>query len=218
MTVTMKPRPILLLSLVLGLAGLTSIEPLPAAEDGFVTIYDGTDLSRLETAGNWKIQDDGSLLLEPRPGEKGWQRYDAYLWLKEDYADFVFDFEYQHEAGGNSGFHFRVADKADPVTSGFEIQILDCWQKEKLGQHDLGGVIKTAGPLLNASLAPGEWNRMTVTMKGSHLTVVLNGKTVQDLDLDKAKPADKALAASGRLCIQDHGQPFKVRNLRVKRL
>lgn len=189
-----------------------------AADEGFETIYDGKDLSKIQTTGNWKIQDDGSLYLEPRPGEKGWQRYDAYLRLKEDYTDFVFDFEYKHEAGGNSGFYFRVSDEADPVTSGFEVQILDCWGKEKLGQHDLGGVIKTAGPLVNASKKPGEWNRMIVTLKGSHLTVELNGQKVQDIDLLEKKPADKALAATGKLSIQDHGQPFWVRNLRVKRL
>ncbi len=204
-------------SLILPLLAASSL-CLLAADEGFETIYDGKDLSKIQTTGNWKIQDDGSLYLEPRPGEKGWQRYNAYLRLKEDYTDFVFDFEYKHEAGGNSGFYFRVADEADPVASGFEVQILDCWGKEELGQHDLGGVIKTAGPLVNASKKPGEWNRMIVTLKGSRLTVELNGQKVQDIDLLEKKPADKALAATGKLSIQDHGQPFWVRNLRVKRL
>lgn len=190
-----------------------------AADDDFEVIYDGKNLSKIQTAGNWQIQEDGSLYLEPRDGEKGWKRYDAYLWLKDDYADFVFDFEYKHEAKGNSGFYFRISDDSDPTAHGFEIQILDCWGKEKLGQHDLGGVIKTAGPLENASKPPGEWNRMVVTLKGNLLTVELNGKTVQkDLDLSQAKPADKALATKGRIAIQDHGQKFWVRNLRMKRL
>ena len=203
------------------LVGLTMSAPLSslAADDDFEVIYDGKDLSKIQTTGNWKIQDDGSLYLAPRPGEKGWQRYDAYLWLKEDYEDFVFDFEYKHEAKGNSGFYFRISDDSDPTAHGFEVQILDCWGKEKLGQHDLGGVIKTAGPLENASKKPGEWNRMIVTLKGNLLTVELNGKTVQkDLDLSEAKPKDKDLAATGKIAIQDHGQKFWVRNLKIKRL
>lgn len=211
----MKTLPRRLLSLLLPLVAGS----LMAADDDFEVIYDGKDLSRIQTTGNWKIQDDGSLYLEPRPGEKGWQRYDAYLWLKEDYDDFVFDFEYKHEAKGNSGFYFRISDESDPTAHGFEVQILDCWGKEKLGQHDLGGVIKTAGPLENASKKPGEWNRMVVTLKGNLLTVELNGKTVQkDLDLSEAKPEDKALAATGKIAIQDHGQKFWVRNLKIKRL
>ena len=60
-------------------------------DKGFVTIFDGTDLSKLETEGNWKIQDDGSLYLEPRDGEEGWKRYHHYLWLKDNYGDFVFE-------------------------------------------------------------------------------------------------------------------------------
>jgi len=210
------------------LVGLTSLHAKdgddaakkhPAKDDkSFTTIFDGKDLSKIKTEGNWKIQDDGSLHLTPRPGEKGWTRYGSYIWLKEDYADFVFDFEFKYEKGGNSGLYFRCGDEVDPTASGFEVQILDCFGKEKIGQHDMGGVIKTAGATKNMSKKPGEWNRMTVTMKGDLLTVVLNGEVVQDINLAEKKPKDKKLVKSGKICIQDHGQPFTVRNLKVKKL
>ncbi|MEM9280446.1 MAG: DUF1080 domain-containing protein [Verrucomicrobiota bacterium] len=187
--------------------------------DGFTVVYDGTDLSKIKTEGNWQIQEDGSLHLEPRPGEEGWKRYGSYIWLKEEYADFVFDFEFKYGEGGNSGFYFRCADDIDPTKSGFEVQILDSFGVDKeLGHHDMGGVIKTNGPLKNMSKPPGEWNRMVVTMKGDHLHVVLNGEVVQDFNLAEKKPEDKTLVSSGKICIQDHGQPFTVRNLKVKRL
>lgn len=188
--------------------------------EGFVTIFDGTDMEMLETEGNWTIADDGSLYLEPREGEEGWKRYHHYLWLKEQYGDFVFDFEYKHNEGGNSGFYFRVGDRADPVTGGFEVQILDSTgkQDEEMGHHDNGGVIKTQGASKNMTIAPGEWNRMTVTMKGNQLTVVLNGEKVQDFDLSAKKPEDKELHGKGFITIQDHGQLFWVRNLQVKAL
>lgn len=185
----------------------------------FTTIYDGKDLSKIKTEGNWKIQKDGSLYLEPRPGEKGWSRYGSYLWLKDDYKDFVIDFEFKYTKGGNSGLYFRIYDEKDASAHGFEVQILDCFGKEKLGQHDLGGVIQTAGPLVNASKKPGEWNRMIVTFKAGKLTVELNGKKVQDgLDLAAKKPKAKKLAEKGKIAIQDHGQPFWVRNIKVKAL
>lgn len=185
----------------------------------FVTIFDGKDLSKIKTEGNWKIQKDGSLYLEPRPGEKGWSRYGSYLWLKDDYQDFVVDFEFKHPKGGNSGLYFRIYDESDASAHGFEVQILDCFGKEKLGQHDLGGVIQTAGPLVNASKKPGEWNRMIVTLKAGKLTVLLNGQKVQDgLDLAAKKPEGKKLADKGKIAIQDHGQPFWVRNIKVKKL
>lgn len=190
----------------------------PAADDAsFTVIYDGKDLSKIKTEGNWKIQDDGSLHLDPRPGESGWTRYGSYIWLKEQYGDFVFDFEFKYGKGGNSGLYFRCGDDVDPTKSGFEVQILDSYGvKKELGHHDMGGVIRTAGPTKNASKPAGEWNRMTVSMKGNQLVVVLNGEKVQDIDLAAKKPEGKALPAKGWISIQDHGQPFTVRNLRVK--
>lgn len=216
------PLPLAALLALLALAPAFSLEaghPEKGAK-GFTCVYDGTDLSGIETEGNWKIQEDGSLYLEPREGESGWKRYHHYIWLPEKYGDFVFDFEYKHGKGGNSGFYFRVTDKNEPTVSGFEVQILDSTGKadSEMGHHDLGGVIKTKGASKNMTRPPGEWNRMTVTMKGSHLTVVLNGEKVQDFDLAAEKPEDKELAAEGYITIQDHGQPFWVRNLQVKRL
>ncbi|MDF1658090.1 MAG: DUF1080 domain-containing protein [Verrucomicrobiales bacterium] len=187
---------------------------------GFVTVFDGSSMENLETEGNWQISDDGSLYLEPRDGEEGWKRYHHYIWLKKQYGDFVFDFEYKHNEGGNSGFYFRVGDRMDPVASGFEVQILDSTGKpdSEMGHHDNGGVIKTQGASENMTIAPGEWNRMTVTMKGNHLTVVINGKKVQDFDLAEKKPEDKELHSSGYITIQDHGDLFWIRNLQVKAL
>ncbi len=192
----------------------------PAADDdSYTVIFDGKDLSNIKTAGNWQIQDDGSLHLTPRPGESGWTRYGSYIWLLDDYADFSFDFEFKYGKGGNSGFYFRCGDDVDPTASGFEVQILDSHGVEKeLGHHDMGGVIRTCGPTSNASKPAGEWNRMTVTMRGDRLWVVLNGELIQDIDLREKKPDGKELHASGKICIQDHGQPFTVRNLKVKHL
>ncbi len=189
-----------------------------AGAEGFETIYDGKDLSKVKTEGNWEIQPDGSLLLSPREGEKGWDRYHHYLWLPGEYGDFTVDFEFQYTEGGNSGLYFRCADDVDPTASGFEVQILDSHGVEKaLGHHDMGGIIRTKGASKNMSKPAGEWNRMTVSMAGDRLVVVLNGECVQDFDLREDKPADKELSATGKIAIQDHGQPFAVRNIRVKR-
>ena len=47
--------------------------------------------------------------------------------------------------------------------------------------------------------------------------MVLNGKKVQDgLDLVAKKRPNKKLAEKGKIAIQDHGQPFWVRNIKVK--
>lgn len=191
--------------------------PSPDAA-GFETLYDGKDLSKLRTEGNWQIEPDGALRLTPRDGETGWKRYHHYLWLPGEHGDFTVDFEFQYTEGGNSGLYFRCADDVDPTLSGFEVQILDSYGVEKeLGHHDMGGIIKTKGASKNQSKPAGEWNRMTVSMAGDRLVVVLNGECIHDFDLRAAKPADKELAAKGKIAIQDHGQPFAVRNIRLKK-
>jgi len=188
--------------------------------DGFEVLFqDGEGLAKLETEGNWIVQEDGSLALVPRPGEKGWERYGSYLWLPGDYEDFIVDFEFKYPEGGNSGLYFRISDEVDATASGFEVQILDCFgQKKKLTHHDMGGVIRTQAPLGNASKPPGEWGRMTVELDAGRLRVIVNGKLVQDFELAKEKEESKELAAEGRIAIQDHGQPLAVRKIQVKRL
>ncbi len=212
-------RPVLFTLLFAFLAPVAGFSEHPAADaEGFTVVYDGKNLDGVETEGNWQIQEDGSLFLKPREGEEGWKRYGSYLWLKNQYAGFVCDFEFKYEEGGNSGFYFRVYDQSDASKHGFEVQILDSLGKEEMGHHDMGGVIRTKGASKNMSKPAGEWNRMTVTMKGSHLTVVLNGEKIQDFDLAKEKKEGHKLVEKGWICIQDHGQPFWVRNIRIKEL
>lgn len=176
----------------------------------FQSLYNGKDLTGWKTTGNWLPQEDRSLLIQPRAGEKGWQRYDAYLWSEKKYKDFVLDVEYAYPPGGNSGVYFRVGDRSDPVEKGIEAQVLDSSKKEgPLGQHDHGGIIRTAGPTKNMSRPPGEWNRMVVTCVGSHLQVELNGEQIIDTQLDQGAMKDRPL--EGYIGFQDHGEPNNIR-------
>ncbi|MBT7743490.1 MAG: DUF1080 domain-containing protein, partial [Opitutae bacterium] len=155
-------------------------------KDGFVPLYNGKDLTGWKTTGNWIPQKDGSLLIHPRPGEKGWQRYDAYLTSEKKYKDFILQVEYKYPKGGNSGVYFRIGNPKDPVKTGIECQILDSTGKpdDKMGHHDHGGIIRTVGPTKNMSKKPGEWNKMIVTCKGYHLQVELNGEKIINHQLD----------------------------------
>jgi hypothetical protein len=184
----------------------------------FKSLYNGKDLSGWKTAGNWIPQEDGSLLIQPREGENGWQRYGSYLWSETKYKDFVMDVEYAYPADGNSGFYFRVADRDEPVKTGIEVQILDSSAKKgDLSSHDHGGIVGTnAAASKNMSKAPGEWNRMVVTCVGSHLQVELNGEQIIDTMLDQTPMKDRPL--EGYIGFQDHGQPndIKFRSIRVK--
>lgn len=188
-------------------------------EAGGVDLLGGGNLdTHWETTGNWSLV-DGVATLTPRPGEKGWSRWSAYLWSKRQYGDFEIAFEYMVQERGNSGFYFRVGDRDDPVTKGIEVQIYDSASHPKdkpLNDHDSGGVIPGVPPTKRVAKAAGEWNKFHITVQNDKLTVNLNGEKVNEIDL-----AEGALASrpkSGYIGFQDHGLPFALRNIKVKSL
>lgn len=196
---------------------LRHLESLEDAD--FVDLYNGKDLAGWTTQGNWLVQDDGSLLVDPREGEAGWQRYDHYLWTDQIYENFILDVEYMYPTGGNSGIYFRVADTNNPVYTGIEAQVLDSSQTQReLTAHDHGGIIFTAAPSRNMSQPPSEWNRMIITCNGNHLQVELNGESIINLQLDETDLRDRP--AAGYIGLQEHGQPhtLRFRNIRIKEL
>ena len=72
----------------------------------------------------------------------------------------------------------------------------------------------------------GEWNSEEVTVKGRRVTVVVNGTTVVDADLDEAsaggtmdgKDHPGLKRASGHIGFLGHGSPLEFRNIRIKEI
>ena len=188
--------------------------------EGWIDLLQGKDLSRhWQTKGNWKLDDKGVVTLTPRPGERGWARFDAYLWLKEQYRDFEIQFDYRVKKGGNSGFYFHVGDKKSPVTRGIEVQIYDSHSRgkdRKLNDHDSGGIIPGIPPTKNTSRPAGDWNRFHITSKGNNLTVKLNGEVVNKVALDH--PRIKSRPDRGYIGFQDHALPLALRKIRIRKL
>ncbi|MFT5526756.1 MAG: hypothetical protein ACI9HK_004736 [Pirellulaceae bacterium] len=169
------------------------------------------------TAGNWKLNDDGVAELSPRDGEKGWARFDAYLWSTKTYKDFEVEFEYKVQARGNSGFYFHVGDKKSPVAKGIEVQIYDSGSKKegsRLTDHDSGGVIPGVPPTKNTAKPAGEWNKFHITVKGDKLTVKLNDEVVNVVTLQSDRL--KGRPTEGYIGFQDHALPLALRNIKVR--
>lgn len=183
---------------------------------GYVPLFNGKDLSGWQTTGNWLVEVDGSISLNPREGEKGWQRYDAYLSTERKYTDFVLDLEFKINAKGNSGVFMRVGDLKDPVKRGFEVQILDTHGLEKPGHHDCGGIVRGIGPSKNMAKQAGQWNRYTITVQGRSVKVVFNGEQIIDTTLDDINMKDRP--NEGHIAFQDEALRVWYRNVRIKEL
>ena len=187
-----------------------------AAEGQWHNMLHGSDWrGHWESTGNWSMK-DGVITLTPREGEKGWERWTAYLWSKDKYDDFEVMFDYKVEARGNSGFYFNVADKNDPVRQGIEVQIYDSHGQERLTDHTSGGIIPGVPPKKNTAKKAPEWNTFHITVKGKQVTVRLNGEVVNEVSLDHERLKDRP--ESGFIGFQDHGLPLSLRNIKVRKL
>ena len=168
------------------------------------------------TAGNWSLA-DGVATLTPSEGQRGWQRYGHYLWLEGEFAEFEAEFDYRLQERGNSGFYFHVGDRAQPVRTGVEVQLYATPPgKERLTDHDAGGIIPGGPPSENAARPAPEWNHMHVRVEDGEIRVTLNGRLVHVMPLDHRAIADRP--ATGAIGFQDHSLPLDLRRFRVRKL
>jgi hypothetical protein len=81
--------------------------------------------------------------------------------------------------------------RGDPAFDGMELQMADFRYNPQAKDSELtGGIYRAIAPKKQV-YKPTEWNEYEITLKGSRLKVVLNGETIQDLDLDEQKQVVK---------------------------
>ncbi|MDF1752234.1 MAG: DUF1080 domain-containing protein [Verrucomicrobiales bacterium] len=187
------------------------------AEDAApINLLDGNlDQWNVAKAGGWELK-DGVLQTSEKPG--------GYIWSKETFENFEISLEYKTSEKCNSGLFFRTNPK-NPVQEGFEIQIAsnDIYD----GKHIIGSLYDAKAPKDRAGKPDGEWNKITLTCEGPEITVVLNGETILEANIDnwnkanqnpdgsknKFKTALKDLPRSGHIGFQYHGHPVWFRNV-----
>lgn len=203
-------------------------------EKGWQRLFNGKDLTGWETrdadgrklpADTWAVE-DGALT---RKGH-------AYLWSADQFGDFILDMEFKVSEGTNSGIILR--HKADPSLKRYwwngllEVQILDSYGKAQPDKHDCGALYDMIAPSKNTMKKAGEWDRITITAKGSKVVVVMNGERIIDVDLDDWPEAGKNpdgtpnkyhkpmkdLRRKGHILLQDHPGSIWFRNIFTKRL
>lgn len=208
------------------LAGLGS--SVTAQQPAFVSLFNGKDLSGWKIPegdnGHWKVV-DGVIDYDAQSEAKG----DKSLWSETSYADFIlrvdwriketpytnpnvpiirYDGTHKKDANGreiripvpdsDSGIYLRGEGKSQvniwnwPIGSG---EVYGYRMDEKMPASVRAGVT----PSKNADRNLGEWNTFEITMRGSRLTVVLNGQTV----INNAELP--GIPASGPIALQHHG-------------
>jgi hypothetical protein len=206
-----------------------------ADEEGFVSLFNGKDLSGWRgDKAYWSVQ-DGAITAKTTPDNL--LKYNTFLiWEGGQPGDFELRVKYKI-VGGNSGVQYRsrVIDEAKFVCSGYQADIDSspkytgmCYEEkaraflaqrgEKVTINADGSkqVEKIGDPTeLQAKVNNEDWNDYRVVARGNHLQHYINGVLMSEV-IDNQK--DKA-ATSGVVALQAHqGPPMTVqfKEMRLK--
>lgn len=170
-------------------------------------LFNGKNLKGWQIHGTekWYVE-NGELICESGPDKQY-----GYLSTDKDYKDFELTVEFKQESNGNSGVFFRSTIEGTKITG---------WQAEVAPKdHHTGGIYESYGrgwliqpdPSLESVLKEGEWNTLTVKVKGDVVDTFLNGTKMITLKDEKIG------AANGKIALQIHdGGGVKVRWRKVE--
>jgi len=119
---------------------------------------------------------------------------DQIIYSEKEYENFLLDLEFMVEPGANSGVVVYCTDKKNWIPHSVEIQILDDSHEKWAtvpGTWQCASIFGHLAPSEPAGKVAGEWNRMTIACKGKMIYVVLNGKAVIEMDMNKWTSAKK---------------------------
>jgi len=191
---------------------------LKTDEKGFVSLFNGKDLTGWVGSVNGYGAKDGIMFCK-----KG-----GNLYTEKEYGDFILKFDFKFPPGANNGLGIRAPLKGNAAYAGMELQILDNTAKQyaKLRPVQYHGSIYDVVAAKRGFLKkPNEWNSQEVRAIGPKITVILNGTTIVDADLDKiCKEGGANLVKrhpglknkKGHIGWLGHGARVEFRKIRIK--
>ena len=201
--------------------GETATESSAPVSQGFVELFNGTDLSGWMQRGGKAVYrvEDGCIVGETRPNQPN-----SFLCTTETYADFVLELEFKAEDEANSGVQFRSEsrpDYQDGRVHGYQAEIDTGERAWTGGIYDEGrrgwiGQLDQNEPARRA-YRHNEWNHLRIEAVGNRLSTWINGVPAAHLH--------DAMTSRGFIALQVHGvggrtEPLVVRwrNLRINTL
>ena len=175
-----------LLGIVLVALGCSS-QPYGDTGANWVTLLDGTTgLDNWIRVGdaNWRVV-DGTIQADQKT-----DKANSFLVTKNSYTDFRIRAEFWVSDDANSGIYMRCADiKNLTDRTCYEANIFDQRPDPTFGT----GSIVHLSPVSPMPKAGGKWNTYDVTVKGSRVTVRLNGVVTADIQDSKLTSGPIAL-------------------------
>jgi len=185
-------------------------------EPGFKRLDDGKSFDgwkRSENVDTWTIQDGAFVAHGPRS-------HLFYVGDDRPFVNFELKVDVMTEPNSNGGiyFHTRYQETGWPKY-GFEVQVNNSYDKDPRRSGSLYQVQDVS----EVHMKDNEWYTEHIIVKGKHVVVKLNDKTVVDYTEPEGTEPGKdftRVVDSGTFALQAHDPHSTVRykNIRVKRL
>jgi len=195
----------------------------PGDEAAFVSLFDGRSLAGWQGDTNGYEVVEGELRSKPGAG--------GNLLTVQEFGDFVLRFDFRLTPGANNGLGIRQPEQGHGAFDGIELQILDDGHPKyaDLKPWQVHGSVYGIVAAERGCLKPaGEWNTEEVTVVGTMIKVVVNGKTIVDADVapfrDGTRPTPDGKAhpglarSSGHIGFLGHHDEVHFRDIRIKPL
>ncbi|MEM1357906.1 MAG: DUF1080 domain-containing protein [Bacteroidota bacterium] len=216
------------------------VQPMGSEPGEWISLFNGKDLSGWHKYGAegigpaWKV-DDGAIYLDVSDKD-GWQTNNGGdIITDEAYSNYELELEWKIGKCGNSGIIYNIQETAEyqyPWQTGPEMQVLDntCHPDAKITTHRAGDLYDLISVAEENVLPAGEWNKVKLVVTDGQVEHWLNGK--KQVEYANTGPEWKAMIAkskfkdmvnwgmftSGKISLQDHGDPVWYRNIRLRNL
>lgn len=186
----------------MGLAGCAH-EP-GGSSGGWVTLLDGSSMNGWYPVGNgnWRVE-GGAVVADKLTGKAT-----GFLVSDKSYRDFELHAEFWASDDANSGIFMRCGNPmvfTDKIC--YEANIFD---QRKDPTYGTGAIVHHAPVSPPLPKAGGKWNTYDITVKGTHIMVVLNGVKTAETNNDLLK--------SGQIALQYGQGVVKFRSVRIREL
>ncbi|TWT85225.1 hypothetical protein Pla123a_00310 [Posidoniimonas polymericola] len=193
--------------------------PALADEDGWVSLFNGKDLSGWDISENpetFSVKDGEIVVNGPRAhafyaGDVG----------GADFKDFAWKCEIMTKPNSNSGmyFHTEYQEEGWP-NKGYEVQV----NQTHSDARKTGGLYAVKDVMDKSPVKDNEWYTQEVIVEGKHVVVKVNGKVTCDYTEpdDHEAPADRSgrQISHGTIALQGHdpGSEVHFRKVLIKLL
>jgi hypothetical protein len=204
--------------------------------NGFVSIFNGKDLTGWDAKPGWWSVEDGALMAQSTP-DKPCKECNYIIWTGGKPGDFELTADFKLSLQGNSGIQIRSETRPNWDTFGYQADmtgdgglvgfiyhhkrgmIVGCGQKAVIAADGKKTDESLGDPaeLIKKNYKKGEWNTYRIVCRGPEISLYINGVRMSQVTDNHATEA----ASKGIIALQMHpGEPMKVqfKDIRLKKL